>query len=237
MKIICVGCMKTGTTTFGECMKILGFRHQSYDYQVVRQFMAGNRQPALDLLKEYDSFDDWPFFIMYREIAELYPDAKFILTTRPGTEVWLSSISAHVRRVGTHARHLHRHFFGIEYPQNDPEAFQNFYERHNASVREYFGDRLTELCWETGDGWDELCDALGVAAPDAALPHANSRESRRDRKLAFRHWVLQKIEKWELERYQTEFPKGTSRLCSDRLDPQGPIAPYRLFEPLINPKR
>ena len=172
-KIIGVGCMKTGTTTLGACLTHLGYRHQSYYFPVVREFMAGNRQPALDLLAAFDSFDDWPFFVMYREIAELYPDARFILTTRSSPDRWLKSIKSHTMRTDLYVRHLHRHFYGAEYPHNDPQAYLDFYNRHNEEVRAFFGTALIDLCWEKGDGWTEMCAALDKPVPNIPFPHAH----------------------------------------------------------------
>lgn len=35
-------------------------------------------------------------------------------------------------------------------------------------------DRL--LVWQTGDGWEPICDALGLAVPDEPFPHTNTTE-------------------------------------------------------------
>ena len=53
-----------------------------------------------------------------------------------------------------------------------------FYEHHNEAVRAYFAgtDRLLDVCWEEGDGWDELTGFLGLPVPDAPFPHSNPAE-------------------------------------------------------------
>ena len=33
------------------------------------------------------------------------------------------------------------------------------------------------LVWEVGEGWEPLCEFLGVDVPDGPLPHANDRET------------------------------------------------------------
>ena len=33
-------------------------------------------------------------------------------------------------------------------------------------------ERLVE--WQPGDGWEPICDALGVPVPDVPFPHANT---------------------------------------------------------------
>jgi hypothetical protein len=173
MKVFGVGCMKTGTTTLGECLQILGYRHQSYDLAVVRQWIAGNTSPAFDLLDRFDSFEDWPFPLMYCEAAERYPDAKFILTIRKSPEAWLASMKSHTMRTSYYVRHIHKHFFGAAYPHGNEQAYLDFYNRHNKAVQDHLGDRCVTLCWETGDGWRELCEWLGRPVPDVPFPHSN----------------------------------------------------------------
>src|SRR2546423_1574353 len=37
------------------------------------------------------------------------------------------------------------------------------------------------LVWEVGEGWEPLCEFLGVPVPDDPLPHENDRATFRDR--------------------------------------------------------
>jgi Sulfotransferase domain len=49
------------------------------------------------------------------------------------------------------------------------------YERHNTHVRATAPpDRLLE--WHPGDGWEPICEALGVDVPDEPFPHVNTTE-------------------------------------------------------------
>jgi Sulfotransferase domain len=57
----------------------------------------------------------------------------------------------------------------------EPRAAMAAYERHNARVRrEVPSERLVD--WQPGDGWEPICDALGVAVPAEPFPHENSGE-------------------------------------------------------------
>lgn len=227
MKIVCVGCVRTGTTTFSECMRLLGFRHQSYNHEIVRQFMARNDQPAWDALEAFDSVDDWPFFTMYREIADRYPDAKFFLTTRSSPEKWLSSMETHTQRLEGYLRHIHRHFFGAEYPRNNRQAFLDYYNRHNEEVRRFFGDDLVEISWERGDGWDEICGALGLDVPDRPLPHLNLAQSQKNRERKIENWFLAKLEAREIKRFRQQQNEPRAREVRGEADPLGPVAPVK----------
>ena len=58
---------------------------------------------------------------------------------------------------------------------DDAERAQAFYERHNAEVRrEAPAHRL--LDWQARDGWEPLCQALGLPVPDEPFPRVNTRE-------------------------------------------------------------
>ena len=47
------------------------------------------------------------------------------------------------------------------------------FERHNAEVRAGVpADRLLE--WTASDGWEPICERLGVAVPNEAFPAVNS---------------------------------------------------------------
>jgi hypothetical protein len=49
-------------------------------------------------------------------------------------------------------------------------------ERHNEEVKRGVpADRL--LVWEVGEGWEPLCEFLGVPVPEGPLPHENDRDT------------------------------------------------------------
>jgi hypothetical protein len=56
---------------------------------------------------------------------------------------------------------------------DDPMAMMDAYERHNAAVRANVpADRLLE--WTLGDGWDPICERLGLPVPAEPFPVTNS---------------------------------------------------------------
>src|ERR1035437_6743137 len=56
---------------------------------------------------------------------------------------------------------------------DDPMAMMDAFERHNAAVRDAIPpERLLE--WSVGDGWEPICDRLGVDVPPKAFPNTNS---------------------------------------------------------------
>ncbi len=173
-----IGWAKTGTTTLGECFKTLGFDHQSTRPDLVRDARQGDLRRILALAEKKDSFEDWPWPLLYRELDDAFPGSRFVLTVRE-PEKWLRSNRNMLRRpgYGTTAHHeLRGLIFGFSFPDVTDEQLLRRYSRHNREVREYFRDRpgaLLVVDWERGDGWPQLCGFLGVEVPELPFPHAN----------------------------------------------------------------
>jgi hypothetical protein len=63
---------------------------------------------------------------------------------------------------------------------DDESSAVRAYDEHNARVRqEAPTERLLE--WQPGDGWDPICERLGVPVPDEPFPHANTGDEFRTR--------------------------------------------------------
>lgn len=191
-KVFGVGLPKTGTTTLGAMLRRLGYNHAPYDRQLILRYLEGDRSALAVAIERYDSFEDWPWPLAYAELAEFAPDAAFILTVRKDAPTWIGSATKHSavsavqadatkRRIQTE---VVQRVFGAGSPETHPEQWMAAYQDHNARVRRFFdsrADRFIELCWETGQGWPELCAFLGHPIVDESLPHENSHESRRQR--------------------------------------------------------
>lgn len=181
-KVFGIGLNKTGTTTLHECGKILGYRCTSCSRSLLEDIvLRGDLRATKELADQYDLFEDWPWPLIYKELDELYPGSKFILTVRKTKETWLNSLRSHALRTlpRLHCRKL---AYGHDYPQGHESEHVDYYERHNQDARDYFRNRpndFLEVCWENGDGFAELCAFLGCAIPDAPFPHANSAGSNR----------------------------------------------------------
>lgn len=177
-KIICIGLGKTGTTSFGEAMGILGYNHCLVGSGGVA-FGHENRYmwPIHRSLSKYDSFDDFPWPYLYEMISAKYPRAKFVLTRRVSADVWLNSLQKHYSRAGPTYDNMA--YYGHYSPYQNPEYHLDLYRNHNKRVREFFAGRpnFIELCWEEGHGWDELCAFLGRRVPDRPFPRANTASS------------------------------------------------------------
>jgi len=175
-RVFGVGMNKTGTTTLGECLRRLGYRHASFDAALLDRWAAGDVEALIERARTLEAVEDWPWPLAFRELDRSFPGSRFVLTVRRSPDVWLESLLKHAERTGpTRAREL---VFGHAMPAGHEDEHRRVYEAHNAAVRAWFADRpddLLEVCWETGDGWAELCGFLGHPVPDGPLPHANRR--------------------------------------------------------------
>jgi hypothetical protein len=177
VKVFGIGLNKTGTSTLGECFRILGYRVMGCSRELLeRAVLYRDPGPAFAVAERYDAFQDWPWPLIYRELDRQFPGSKFILTVRENEDVWLQSLMQHSLRTSPF-RHCRKLAYGFSYPFKHQRAHIEFYRRHNRQVRRYFeGCRdFIELCWEHGDGWEGLCTFLETPIPDQPLPHVNPR--------------------------------------------------------------
>lgn len=174
MKIVGIGLNKTGTKSLRACMVHWRQKHISYSNDAFELWRTANLDALLAWVNKYDSFEDWPWPLIYKDIDEKFPHTKFILTRRKDSDTWFRSLCKHAERTGPTS--FRKHIYGYEMPHNHRDEHISYYERHLESVRQYFRNRpndLLEVCWEEGDGWEELSIFLGFERPDLPFPHAN----------------------------------------------------------------
>lgn len=177
-KVLGVGWAKTGTTSLGVCLKRLGRRHTSMRLDLVDDWAVGDHTEILSIARRFDSFEDWPWLLLYKEFDRAFPGTKFILTTRE-SDSWVRSYLNQIHQPGHFTPEMNRLrelLYGMSFASPDPEKLIARYEAHNAEVREYFRDRpgdLLEVNWAKGDGWKEVCEFLGERVPSGPFPHAH----------------------------------------------------------------
>ena len=191
MKVFGIGLNKTGTKTLRLCFEHFGFRHTSVNRELTHCVDRGELERVFEFAERYDSFEDWPWPLIYRQLDARFPGSKFILTTRESADKWLRSLKRHAPL--TRTTECRQIAYGYPMPHGHEVEHRAIYEHHNRAVREYFRHRrgdFLEVCWEAGDGWKELCGFLGQEIPDIPFPHANP-GSRKRRRL-FR-WSMQRM--------------------------------------------
>ncbi len=174
-KVIGVGLNKTATKSLSECLTAMGYNNQTYSLEAFTLYRQQDWDALFAIMDQHDSFEDWPWPLMYRQIDERYPDAKFILTTRATPEVWYRSLCKMAVRMGP-LNKFEKHIYGYSMPQGRRDQHVEFYLKHNEEVKAYFSDRpgkLLELCFDTGVSMAELCHFLGQPECDFIPPHVN----------------------------------------------------------------
>ena len=95
-KVFGLGLSKTGTSSLGEALNMLGIKtiHYPHDQKTYDDLTNGNYR--LSVLEEYQGIVDISVAPFYAQLDRIYPDSKFILTVR-NKDSWLRSIEIHWR--------------------------------------------------------------------------------------------------------------------------------------------
>lgn len=173
MKVFCIGFQKTGTTSLGQALEILGHRVCGpvgvTNPDIRKKALAW----AVEKVPDYDAFQDNPWPLLYKEMDRLYPESKFILTTRHPRS-WIKSAKKYFGYYESAAEVWI--YDGVGTPIKNQKRFLKRYKEHNNEVRQYFKDRpndFLEIDLGKGHGWNEICDFLGCEVPDCPFPFEN----------------------------------------------------------------
>ena len=178
VKVFGIGWAKTGTTTLGRCLEVLGYRHVGQRLDLVPHLERGDFAAIQAVAAEADAFEDWPWLLLFRELDRAFPGSRFVLTTRVPAR-WLRSYLNMLRHpvfVNDELTHVRRVLYGLPFPDVTAEQLLDRYQRHHDAVFEHFRGRRDDLLvvdWEEGHGWTELCRFLGHEVPDQAFPREN----------------------------------------------------------------
>ncbi|KAI7229606.1 hypothetical protein KC330_g7362 [Hortaea werneckii] len=172
-KVFVIGLSKTGTTSIGDALALLGYKRLGWkdirSRHLVHTWANGDYGALIDQTRFYDAFEDLPWPRMFREMAELYPDSKFILSLRTDEQVWLESMRRHV---GRGAWQPYAWFYGATEVEGHEATILSAYRNHTADVREFFADeqeRYAEMNIDDGDqNWDTLCSV--AECPQGRIP-------------------------------------------------------------------
>ncbi len=169
-KIFGIGFHKTGTTTLQVALNMLGFTSCDIRHDLLASIKAGDFQPVRQVVAQYDAFVDNPWPIIYRQLDELYPNSKFILTWRD-SQKWYQSC---VKHFNSKKNPMREWIYGAGCPLGHEETYISVYEKHNREVLDYFRNRPNDLLvlnWENGSRWKALCDFLEVPVPPLGIPY------------------------------------------------------------------
>jgi sulfotransferase family protein len=204
MKVIGAGLPRTGTLSqkvalemlgFGPCyhmVNVLGDLNKTADWRAALDGRADFRE----VFAEFGSSVDWPGSFFYRELIEVFPEAKVLLSLRSGEDwersmretIWAIFYGDHLLNDLSRARgrvdaawkgyiEMMEGMWdqsgllgtgGTAAPGELARAFDAYNDEVIATVP---AERL--LVWSVTDGWDGLCEFLEVDAPEVPFPALN----------------------------------------------------------------
>ena len=202
MELIGAGFGRTGTQSLQAALERLGLgpcyhmdelnRHPTHrpHWELA---LRGEPVDWNRFLSGYRSGVDWPVCRFWPQLREAFPEARIVLTMRD-PDAWYESMARTVRPLTTEGlkrasgeplRQLRfgnelifERTFGGEF--DDRAATIARYRAHIDHVRASV-EPSSLLCLDSGDGWEPLCEFLGLPVPDEPYPHLNRTSSFKDR--------------------------------------------------------
>lgn len=195
LSIIGSGFGRTGTKSLKLALEQLGFGPCHHMIEVFPSpaqvafwcdIAAGKPVDWHQVFAGFRAALDWPSCNYWRELAEAFPDARVIHTTRPAEQWWGSFEKTIAESLTVRAptsnptqlsmremttRIIAEDVFGGR-PDDKAVALAAFHAREAAVRAAIPPERLLVL--EPADGWERLCAFLGVAVPETPYPQTNT---------------------------------------------------------------
>lgn len=130
--------------------------------------------------KSFDALTDIPVARFYKELDQQFPGSKFILTVRDEA-AWLESCRKFFKEGNNQFfKWIQLHFDMYGTNSFDEELFRNGYRKHIEDVKSFFESRPDDLLIvdiPKGDGWNKLCEFIGMGIPQNPFPNKNAAKS------------------------------------------------------------
>lgn len=174
-KVFGIGMYKTGTTSLGRALDILGYKtlhgpwmqNQLADFDDGEYYDQKKWEHSWEIIKKqtemYSGFQDYPWMFIFEKCYEWYPDAKFVMTTRDAID-----------RANSDANMWNTPLEQLK-SSGKYQEFIDLSYLHEEKVDNFFKDKPNLLKFNVfeGDGWDKLCNFLGCNIPKQPYPHMN----------------------------------------------------------------
>ncbi|PAA67445.1 hypothetical protein BOX15_Mlig032859g2 [Macrostomum lignano] len=202
LQVISVGLMRTGTNSQMKAFEILlGGRCYHMDYILHENrshlklwYQASTngltRELADKIFCGFQATADFPACLFYKDLARIYPDARFVLSVRDPKR-WATSMRGTVLRLAkviqmvlTPLLHLIGLYYIVKLKEvlfdqrlrldldaTDEELIRIFDRHVEDVIRSIPKERL--LVFRVAEGWEPLCQFLGVPVPGVPFPRVN----------------------------------------------------------------
>lgn len=196
LQVIGSGFGRTGTMTTKQVLETLGFGPCHHMVEIIEhpeQLALWKAASAGDASWEnvyagYRSQVDWPGAYVWEQAAAAFPEARVIHTERPEDDWWdsfngtIGKFFAVFRDLELPPHIMEQFTFMDEWlirgtfsDFNERDTAIAAYRANNRRVREVIApERL--LVFSVADGWQPLCEFLGVPVPDEPFPHTHPKK-------------------------------------------------------------
>jgi len=187
LRVIGAGLGRTGTMSLkaaleqllgGPCYHMIEVFEHPEHVAIWNRALTGEAVDWSDIYADYVATVDYPNAAVWEPLAVAYPDAFVLLSSRDTAGWWKSATKTILPAMERASQNPEladwsRMVASFGLKSDDPAASQALYERHNAHVRATVPpERLID--WQPGDGWEPICDKLGLAVPSEPFPHVNT---------------------------------------------------------------
>ncbi|KAF2461469.1 P-loop containing nucleoside triphosphate hydrolase protein [Lineolata rhizophorae] len=206
MEVLVLGMPRTGTASMRMALTRLGYDHVYHmasvfhnppDADIWHEAAAawvGKRKPLTreewdQVLGHAMAVTDFPAAVFWKELIEMYPEAKVVLTNRDrdawwksfnatiGASIkkmrssWLATIDpTFVGRIRPMAYNMFGQYFGTM--DVDEARYKEVFVQHYDNIRKATPpERL--LDYNVSQGWEPLCEFLGKPVPEEDFPRVN----------------------------------------------------------------
>lgn len=187
LQIIGAGVGRTGTTSLmlaleyllqAPCYHMAKLPKHPEHLQILHDTATVDTTNWVDFFVGYSAMTDWPAAAFYSSIMHQFPDAKVLLSTRD-PEQWYQSCEATIipkilQADGLWGQMIREVIFTTftDKLESKDTCIKAFIQ-HNQKVRDCVPkQRLID--WQLGDGWQPLCEGLGLVIPEIDFPCVNT---------------------------------------------------------------
>ena len=174
IKIFGVGLFRTGTSSLTIALRKLG-------YEIIHPPRPALLPKLLDEIWDTDGANDSPIAYQYKELDKIFPNTKWILTTR-SLKSWLKSVEYFLKTIYDSGADDEIRTLLYGHHKFNQVKYTIAFIKHHQEVYEYFKDReLLIMDLDKGDfTWRKLCKFLNKEIPNEPFPHEHTTENVRE---------------------------------------------------------
>jgi hypothetical protein len=197
LKVVGAGLPRTGTTSLKAALEQLLGEPCYHMFEVFDNTdhgaywwaaLDGDLEALGKALDGYGAAIDWPASLFWRELHAENPDALVVLSHRGDAQTWWNSVDktvwASMRRPEIekpfdHFNQKMRAKAGLGDDWDTADGAMALYHGVYAEVTATVPPKQLVI-WQASQGWEPLCEALGVAVPEQDFFHRNTTAEFRD---------------------------------------------------------